>query len=61
MAWYSLGDILHQELPDIILIDLAFHLHANDNWPFSIRLSRGRHSEPSSEMAAEHSVPNRPL
>ncbi len=33
MAHYGLADILAQEIPDIVLMDLAFHWQANDNRP----------------------------
>jgi hypothetical protein len=39
MAWYSVADILSKDLPDTILIDLAFHLQANDNHGTEVRLT----------------------
>jgi len=38
MAWYRVDDILNKELPDAILIDMAFRLYANDNFQLGIRL-----------------------
>jgi hypothetical protein len=61
MVQYRLEDFLNQELPDRILIDMAFRLHANDNNQFSIRSPGRRPSGPSSVRAAERSFPTLPL
>jgi hypothetical protein len=40
MAHYSLADVLTQEIPDIVLVDIALHWQANDNWPSSMGMPR---------------------
>jgi hypothetical protein len=40
MAHYSLADVLTQEIPDIVLVDIALHWQANDNRPSSMGMSR---------------------
>jgi hypothetical protein len=59
MAWYSVADILSKDLPDTILIDLAFHLQANDNWQPCIQVSRSLPSDPLSEMTADGKMAER--
>jgi hypothetical protein len=46
MAHYRLADILTQEIPDIVLVDIALHWQSNDNWPTGMESSRAsRHND----------------
>ena len=40
MALYDLADVIAQEIPDIVLVDIAMHWQANDNRPSSMGMSR---------------------
>jgi hypothetical protein len=43
MAHYRLADIVAQEIPDTVLVDIALHWQANDNCQPSIGASRVSH------------------
>jgi hypothetical protein len=48
MAQYRLENILTQEIPDGLLMDIAYHWQANDNRLLDPRSFCSRHREPAS-------------
>jgi hypothetical protein len=54
MTLYNVAEILTQDVPEEVLMDMAFHFQANDNWEPSVRISSSRYIDSSSRLAIKH-------
>jgi hypothetical protein len=54
MTFYNVAEILTQDVPEEVLMDMAFHFQANDNWEPSVRISSSRYIDSSSRLAIKH-------